>query len=165
MRKSISEILVGVFMIAGAIALLVLAFKVSGLANYSYAHYYHVTADFDNIGDLKVRAPVTIGGVKIGQVTKIALDNTTFRARVTLAIDDKMSVPTDSSASIFTAGLLGSNYISLTPGFDDTSLKEGGHIQITHPALILENLIGQLLFSFKDGKKDKDSSSTDKNTP
>lgn len=146
--------IVGLFMMAGIIAFAVLALKVSGLSTELSSPGYIVAAEFDNIGDLKVRAPVTIGGVKIGQVTDIHLNPETFKARVSFKIDAKQNkIPDDSSASIFTEGLLGSNYISIVPGFDETPLKEGSEIQMTHSALILENLIGQFLFSV--GKQDK----------
>ena len=141
-------------MIAGVLALTVLALKVSGLTTEFSGKGYVVTADFDNIGDLKVRAPVTIGGVKIGQVSNIALDEKTFKARVSLKIDNKQNqIPLDSSASIFTEGLLGSNYISIVPGFDEAVLTQGSEIQETHSALILENLIGQFLFSVNKDKE------------
>lgn len=145
-------------MIAGALALVILALKVSGLTQMGGSDYYQVSAQFDNIGDLKVRAPVRLAGVTIGQVSAINLDSKTFRANVTMLINDKDDyLPTDTSASILTAGLLGSNYIGLTPGYENTVLKSGGVIQITHPAIVLENLIGQLIFSQsnKDKKEDK----------
>lgn len=160
MREKTIEITVGLFMLAGILALLMLALKVSGLSNTVGFEGYQVSANFDNIGSLKVRAPVTIAGVRVGQVTQIRLDPGTFKAVVTLKIDkNKNAIPEDSSASILTEGLLGSNYISLTPGFDDTYLKEGDVIDSTHSALILENLIGQFLFSIN---KDKDSKGDDK---
>ena len=158
-RRSI-EMIVGLFMLAGFAALLMLALKVSGLTNNVGANGYIVTAAFDNIGDLKPRAPVTISGVRIGHVLSINLDPETFRAKVTMLISKKYNeLPMDSSAQIFTEGLLGSNYISLTPGFQNSYLKNNSNIAETHSALILENLIGQLLFkvsgSDKNTKKDK----------
>lgn len=151
MRVKMLEFTVGLFMIAGLIALVFLAFKVSGLALIGgHKQYYTVTAQFDNVGDLKVRAPVVISGVVIGRVTNIALDDNNFRAVVTLQIEKKMdSLPIDTSAEILTQGILGSNYISLTPGFEQTNLKDGAHIETTHSAIILENLIGQLLYNVK----------------
>lgn len=138
-------------MLAGLAALILLAFKVSGLANFGANHYYTLTADFDNIGDLKVRAPVSISGVRIGQVSHIAIDKNNFRARVTLQVTKKMNtLPIDTSASIFTQGILGSNYISLIPGFERQNLKNGDKIETTHSALILENLIGQLIYNLKE---------------
>ncbi len=154
MRARSIETLVGLFMLAGIVALLVLALKVSGLSSYVGGTGYIVTANFDNVGDLKIRAPVTISGVRVGAITKIQLDKTTFKAVVTMKINaDQNEIPADTSASIYTQGLLGSNYISLNPGYDQTVLKNGSVIGNTHPALILEDLIGQLLFSLKNPSK------------
>ena len=154
MYKRNIEIIVGLFMLLGMLALVFLALRVSGLTSFNHAGYYVVTTEFDNIGALKVRAPVRIAGVRIGQVGDIVLDPNTFRAKVILDIDNSADqIPIDSSASILTEGLLGSNFISLTPGFETAALKNGSTIQTTHSALILENLIGQFLFSVK-GKKE-----------
>ncbi len=148
MRERIIETIVGLFILAGILALLVLAFKVSGLSTAMNSGGYFVTARFDNIGSLKVRAPVSIAGVRVGEVTNIKLDKNSFRAVVTIQINrDQNTLPIDTSASIFTQGLLGANYISLVPGYEDTYLKNGDKIENTRPALILENLIGQLLFN------------------
>ncbi len=148
------EISVGALMLAGIIALLVLAFQVSGLTMNTSGKHYNVTAAFDNVGGLKIRAPVTIAGVKIGQVTAIHLDPVTFKATVTLQLDDDQSeIPVDSSASILTEGLLGSNYVSLNPGYAETYLKNGSTIVNTQPAIILENLIGQLMFRLGNSNK------------
>jgi len=143
------ELIVGLFIIFGVIAFIVLAFKVSGLTTLRSENAYRITADFNNIGDLKVRAPVTIAGVTVGRVTSIKLDPATFQAVVTMEINNKDRVPVDSTANIFTAGLIGMNYISVTPGFEDVYLKEGGKIEKTNQALILQNLIGKLLFNLK----------------
>jgi len=152
-RKGI-DLIVGLFMLLGIIAAVFLALKVSGLTGYDPQGYYKVTAEFNNIGSLKQRAPVRIAGVRIGQVGQITLDPTSFRAKVVLLINQKDDqLPVDTSASILTEGLLGSNYIGLTPGFDTAVLKQGAQIQTTHSALVLENLIGQLLFSLKGDKK------------
>lgn len=151
MQKRIIEITVGFFMIAGMLSVLLLALKVSGLRQGGASDYYRLTAEFDNIGSLKERAPIRIAGVRVGQIEKIELHDKHFRAKVTLLINKKENnLPMDTSASILTEGLLGSNYISLTPGYENDLLKEGSHITTTHPALILENLIGQLLFSLKN---------------
>lgn len=160
MPKKIVEVLVGFFMILGIIALAFMAIKVSGLASYSTKQsFYKVYAEFDNIGSLKVRAPVMIAGVWIGQVSAIGLDPTNYRARVTLEIrKDQTQLSTDTSANIYTQGLLGSNYISLTPGYEASFLKEGSYIETTQPAIILEKLIGQFLYSLKSDKGDKDKS-------
>lgn len=155
MAKRTMEFIVGLFMLAGLAALVLLAFKVSGLTKIGNGDTYTVMAEFDNIGGLKIRAPVAIGGVRIGQVENIALDKNSFRALVTMRIENKFNnLPDDSSASIFTQGILGSNYISIVPGFDPENLKAGDLIETTHSALILENLIGQLIYSMKsDGNQ------------
>lgn len=154
-RNKTLELVVGLFMLAGLLGLILLAFKVSGLADVGNRHHYDVTAEFDNIGGLRVRAPVSISGVTIGRVSSITIDPETFRAKVILEINDSMNkLPMDTSASILTQGLLGSNYISLTPGFSDHSLKAGSAIQTTHSALILENLVGQLMYNLKNDKKE-----------
>ncbi|HLD84194.1 MAG TPA: outer membrane lipid asymmetry maintenance protein MlaD [Coxiellaceae bacterium] len=158
MRNYWLELSVGVFIIAALCALLFLAFKVSGLTNLGDGNTYALRADFDNIGDLKVRAPVTVSGVKVGTVSAIRLSSQTFRAVATLAIDNHYkNLPIDTSATILTQGLLGSNYVSLSPGFEEKILQPGERIQTTHSALILENLIGQLLFNVS-GKKDETTS-------
>jgi phospholipid/cholesterol/gamma-HCH transport system substrate-binding protein len=149
------EIAVGFFLLLAIGALLALAFKVSSLSVQSHVKSYEVTAIFDNIGDLKIRAPVSMSGVRIGEVAGIQIDPKTFKAVVGLRINQKQNnLPADTAASIYTQGLLGSNYISLTPGFDEHNfLKEGSRITSTHSAIILENLIGQLLFSMKNSDK------------
>lgn len=152
-RNKTIEITVGLFMLMAILALLVLAFKVSGLSLSLSKRGYTVTAKFANIGALKPRAAVTLAGVKIGQVEAIYLNTDSYMAEVSMIIDAAVdAIPVDSTASILTAGLLGANYISLTPGFEDAFLKQGDHIDNTNQALILENLIGQLLFSLKGNK-------------
>ncbi len=151
MHNRMLEIAVGIFMIAGLFALIFLATQVSGLTHFSKGGYYTITAEFDNIGSLKPRAPVRIAGVTIGRVESIDLNPKTFRATVKLLIEDSDSnLPTDTEARIQTEGILGANYIALSPGFDEASLVDNGRITITHPALILENLIGQMLFKQKE---------------
>ncbi|MFZ0219098.1 MAG: outer membrane lipid asymmetry maintenance protein MlaD [Candidatus Aquirickettsiella sp.] len=156
MRERIIEIWVGFFMLLGIFALLVLAIKVSGLSSAIGEDGYRIKAAFDNVGGLKIRSPVSLAGVHIGEVSAIKLDNEQFKAIVTMKIDPKYKrLPIDTSASILTQGLLGANYISLTPGFEQKFLNNNGIVQDTHPALILEDLIGQLIFSLKNsgGKK------------
>ena len=149
------EVLVGLFVLLGGAGLFVLAFKVSGLTLGRTNQSYTVKADFDNVGDLKVRAPITVAGVRVGEVTHIQLDPKTYQAIVALTIQSSnLQLPTDSTASILTAGLLGAKYIGLTPGFDENVLKQGDRVMVTHSAVILENLIGQFLFSInKTAKK------------
>jgi len=154
LRNHWLEVGVGFFMIVALCGLLFLAFKVSGLTQLGNGHYYVLKADFDNIGGLKVRAPVSVSGVKVGRVSDIQLDPQTYRASVTLQINNGYKdLPVDTSASILTQGLLGSNYISLSPGFDQKMLQPGERIETTHSALILENLIGQLMFNLSGDKR------------
>jgi len=148
------DISVGLFMVLGMLALLIMVMKVSGISALSSKKSYHVTADFADIGGLKVRAPVTVAGVKIGEVTRIELQPGDLNAKVTMQLRSDKKIPyEDASARILTEGLLGSNYISIVPGFDDDTndkhayLREGDVIAKTQEAIILENLIGQLLFN------------------
>lgn len=151
-NQRVIDVIVGLFIIVSIIALSALAFRVSGLTAYTGANTYRVQAEFTNIGDLKVRAPVTVAGVTIGRVVDIDLDENNYRALVTMQLDKKSRVPIDSTASILTAGLIGANYIEIVPGFEETFLKNGGKIVNTNQALILQNLIGQLLFNAKGDK-------------
>ncbi|EKD78156.1 MAG: ABC-type transport system involved in resistance to organic solvents periplasmic component [uncultured bacterium] len=154
MRNDGLELGVGFFIIVALCGLLFLAFKVSGLTQLGNGHYYILKADFDNIGGLKVRAPVSVSGVKIGQVSAIQLNPISYRAEVILQIDNHFKdLPVDTSANILTQGLLGSNYVSLSPGFEQQMLQPGNYIETTHSALILENLIGQLMFNLSNDKK------------
>lgn len=152
MQRQFIEIIVGLFVIAGVAALLFLSLKVSNLNTSTVSDPYRVNASFDNIGSLKVRAPVTMAGVKIGRVKEINLDTDSFRARVVMDISgDYKKIPIDSSASINTQGLLGEQYVSLEPGGQPSFLKSGDRIRLTQSAVVLENLIGQLLFSNSQG--------------
>ena len=141
------ESLVGLFLLIGIFALMVLAFKVSGLTSFFKPGSYTVTAEFDDIGQLKVRSPIKVGGVLVGEVSSITLDPATFKAIVKLSIENKFSeIPDDSSVSILTAGLLGDNYLAINPMYSQKYLKNGSEIQDTHSAMILEKLIGQLIY-------------------
>ncbi len=148
------DVTVGLFMLFGLFALCVMVFKVSGVDELTSTKGYEVTADFSDIGGLKVRAPVTIAGVKVGEVTRIALQPGQLNAKVTLKLANNQRIPYDDvSARILTEGLLGSNYVSIVPGFDGNTehpyLREGDVIEKTQEAVILENVIGQLLFNVK----------------
>lgn len=146
------EGLVGLFLIFAMIALSVLAFQVSGLSSLLPSKAYTVTAPFDEIGGLKVRASVKIGGVRIGEVSDIKLDLRTYKAIVSLRINNQYNdIPDDSSAAILTAGLLGDNYVAITPMYSQTFLKNDSQIQYTHPAMVLEKLIGQFLYKINSG--------------
>jgi phospholipid/cholesterol/gamma-HCH transport system substrate-binding protein len=142
------EILVGAFVLAGLLALFFLAMKVSNLSASTGGDGYRVTARFDNIGSLKVRAPVTMAGVRIGRVERIDIDTQTFEAVVTLHVGRQFdTIPLDSFASIFTAGLLGEQYVGLEAGGSEEPLRDGDEIGYTQSALVLEQMVGQLLFS------------------
>lgn len=143
-----NEILVGLFMLTGLSALLFLAMKVSNLSAYSRTEGYRISARFDNVGSLKTRAPVTMAGVRIGRVESIALDKETYEAVVTLHVEQQFdTIPSDSFANIFTAGLLGEQYVGLEPGGGEALLRDGDQIDNTQSALVLEQIVGQLLFS------------------
>ena len=145
-RKSL-EVWVGLFVAAGILALAMLAFKVGNLTSADVMNSYKVTGYFDNVGGLKVKAAVTMAGVRIGRVSAIAFDNKKYQALVTMDIDGRyQNIPKDSSASILTSGLLGDQYIGIEPGGDDASLKSGDSFLRTQSALVLEKLIGQVIF-------------------
>ncbi|MCP5326870.1 MAG: outer membrane lipid asymmetry maintenance protein MlaD [Oceanospirillaceae bacterium] len=141
------ELAVGAFMVAGAITLILLAFKVSGLSYQAENSTYNITARFENIAGLGERAKVSMSGVTIGRVTNIRLDTKDYVAVVTMAIDKSVPLSTDTSASILTAGLLGEKYIGLTVGAEEETLKDGDKIEDTQSAIVLEELIGKFLFS------------------
>src|SRR5690554_374045 len=148
MRMRTVEIGVGAFMLAGIVALIVLALNVSGLNLSEQGSGYKVYARFENIGGLTPRAKVSMSGVQIGKVTNIRIDTRMLMAEVEMEIFDSVDyLTTDSSASILTAGLLGEQYIGIVPGADDEVLGEGDYIQDTQSALVLEELIGKFLFN------------------
>ena len=141
------DLIVGFFVIIAMFALFLLAFEASSIHDGSSSNRYVVSANFDDIGSLMVKAPVRLAGVKIGEVVAVGLDRKTFKANVSLAINnDSDNIPKDSSVSIMTEGLLGSKYISISPGFAELPLKNGDVIETSHSAIILENLIGKFLF-------------------
>lgn len=148
-RTRTIEIWVGVFILAGLAALVMLALQVSNLGSYrGEESVYRVTARFDNVGGLKPRSAVSVGGVRVGRVENIEFDNRTFEAVVTMAIATRYDqFPVDTSAQIFTAGLLGEQYVALEPGGDIDVLKEGDELMLTQSALVLEQIIGQFLYS------------------
>ena len=143
------ELTVGFFMLLGFVALAFLAIQVSGMSDlYRYERGYTLEVSFNNIGGLKKRAKVALAGVEIGRVTGIEIDRVTFTAKVSLHIYETYNnIPEDSEVYILTSGLLGDNYISITPGFEETPLSHKSQINIdkTHDAIILENLLSRLL--------------------
>ena len=147
MQRTAIDLWVGVFVTAGLVGLLVLALKVGNASTVSMSDSYSVTADFDNIGGLKARAPVKSAGVIVGRVEKIAFNNRNFRATVVMRIGKQFEFPKDSSASILTAGLLGEQYIGLDGGGDVELLADGDKFRLTQSAIVLEKVIGQFLYS------------------
>jgi len=150
------EITVGFFVALGIAAFVMLALSVSNLASYGSGDGYSVKARFDNIGGLKVRSPVAASGVRIGRVSSIVYDDNGYEAVVTLDIEPGFTkFPTDTSASILTSGLLGEQYVGLEPGAEEDYLQAGDEIDITQSALVLEQIIGQFLYSKSDESDDK----------
>lgn len=145
MGKKGIETLVGLFVLLGFLGLVFLALKAANLGSFSGGDTYALQARFDNIGGLKVRAPVRSAGVTVGRVTAIALDAKTFQGVVTLSVQQGYQFPKDSAAKILTAGLLGDQYVGIEPGGDDKNLAVGDTIAQTQSAVVLENLIGQFL--------------------
>ncbi len=148
MRMKTLELSVGLFMLAGFISLAVLALNVSGLNLAQEKGSYTIYASFENIGGLTVRSKVTVAGVTIGRVVNISLDKDSFSGIVEMSISkDYNTFTTDTAAAILTAGLLGEKYIGLVSGADEEFLQDGGRIDDTQSALVLEDLIGQFLFN------------------
>ncbi|HEI8867097.1 outer membrane lipid asymmetry maintenance protein MlaD [Serratia sp. AKBS12] len=158
MQTKKSEIWVGAFMLIALCAIIFICLQVANVKSIGNEPTYRIYATFDNIGGLKPRSPVKIGGVVIGRVADIALDPKTYTPRVALDIQDKYDqIPDTSSLAIRTSGLLGEQYLALNVGFEDpdmgtTILKDGGTIQDTKSAMVLEDLIGQFLY--KSGGQD-----------
>jgi phospholipid/cholesterol/gamma-HCH transport system substrate-binding protein len=165
MRKSTTLNLgTGTFVLLGFAALFFLTTQTTsrGISFASAAHY-DLTAKFDNIGDLKVGAPVSMSGVEMGRVTKIAFDPKEYKAVVTMRMNARYNqIPTDSDAAIYTQGLLGGKFIGLTAGGADTYLKDGSQVDFTQSAFVLENLIGQVLANFTKSSTPPDTKTTEK---
>ncbi len=142
------ELGTGLFVLLGLAALFFLTTQTTGNTTFTSGDTYEVTARFDNVGSLKVRAPVSMSGVTIGRVTAIEFDSVSLQAEVTFVIDQAFDqIPDDSDAAIQTSGMLGSQYIGLQAGGSDTSLADGSEIEFTQSAIVLENLISKYLFS------------------
>jgi phospholipid/cholesterol/gamma-HCH transport system substrate-binding protein len=141
------DLWVGMFAVIGIGAMLFLSLKVANLTSLSAGDAYQITAKFDNIGGLKVRAPVKSAGVVVGRVGDIRFDNESFEAVVTFRVDGRYQFPKDTSAKILTAGLLGEQYIGLAAGGDSVNLKNGDALKITQSAVVLESLIGQFMYN------------------
>jgi phospholipid/cholesterol/gamma-HCH transport system substrate-binding protein len=148
-RSPVRYLLVGLFVLIGLAAVAYLSISVGGLS-YAGPGGLRLFAEFDQTGGLKSRAPVMISGVKVGQVKSIGLAPN-YRARVELDLDARLKIPSDTSASIVTAGILGDRYVSLQLGGDDQILKAGDTINFTESAVILESLIGKFIYGREGG--------------
>ena len=147
MNRTIMDIWVGIFVAIGIAATVFVSLRVANLASSSGGATYQVTAEFRNIGGLKVRAPVKSAGVVVGRVTDIRLDMTSYQALVTMALEQQYSFSKDTTAGILTSGLLGEQYIGLEIGGDEQMLQNNDKIEFTSSALVLENLIGEFMFN------------------
>jgi phospholipid/cholesterol/gamma-HCH transport system substrate-binding protein len=146
-ERSKNDVWVGLFVVIGLVAILFLALKAANLLNLSFQSEYKVSAKFDNVGGLKPHAAIKSAGVVVGRVEEITFDIKTFQARVTLSLQNRYVFPKDSSLKILTSGLLGEQYIGIEAGADEKVLAAGDTISTTQSAVVLENLIGQFLFS------------------
>ena len=162
MQRSKNDVWVGLFVLVGAVAILFLALQAANLLTLNFQSTYRLTAKFDNIGGLKPKAAVRSSGVVVGRVDSITFDDTTFQARVTLAMEDRYAFPKDSSLKILTSGLLGEQYIGIEAGASDKNMAAGDVIKQTQSAVVLENLISQFLFSKAADSSAPAAGSTDK---
>lgn len=148
MPSRAAEIMVGLFFVLAVAAVFLLTFRVAGPEGQAVRDGYAISAHFGNIGGLKRGAPVTLSGVRIGRVANIDIDPVTFEARVTMRIAAEYDdLPADSGASILTSGLLGEQYIGISPGGAEQALTDGDRLRLTQDALVLENLVGRVLES------------------
>ena len=153
MHRKMIDVWVGLFVLLGLAALLFLALKAGNMSTLSFGKTYAITGKFDNIGGLKPQAPVKSAGVVVGRVGDIRFDDKNFQAIVTLEMDSGHKFPKDSSLKILTAGLLGEQYIGISPGGDTVNLAAGDRITQTSSATVLEDLINQFIYSkAADGK-------------
>ena len=173
MQTKKSEIWVGIFLLVALLAALFICLKAADVSSMKSEPTYRIYATFDNIGGLKSRSPVRIGGVVIGRVADISLDPKTYLPRIAIDIEDTYNhIPDTSSLAIRTSGLLGEQYLALNVGFEDPELgtsilKDGSIIQDTKSAMVLEDLIGQFLYSNKGGDNQNSGdakNSTDEHT-
>ena len=153
MERTTLDLWVGAFVVAGIAALLVLALKVGNLSTYNMSETYQLQAYFTNVGGLKPTASVRSAGVLVGRVTEIRLDTERYEARVTMDVDKRYQFPRDTFANIQTSGLLGENYIGLSPGGDSEMLKNGEEFKKTQPAMILEDLIAKFIYNTSEKSK------------
>jgi len=149
MKQGIKEFWVGFFVLIGILALLIMSFRVGNLGAQDSSDGYEITAKFQDVGGLTAKSPVRMAGVTIGRVTNISIDPDDYEAIVSMQIfGDHKNLPLDTSASILTSGLLGSQFIGLEPGGDEEFLEQGSEIEYTQAALVLEKLIGRFITSF-----------------
>lgn len=154
MERTTLDLWVGMFVVAGVGALVLLAMKVGNLSTYNVSESYQLQAYFDNIGGLKPQASIKSAGVLVGRVTEVKLDTESYKARVTMNIDKRYQFPKDTFANILTSGLLGEQYIGLMPGGDTETLKNGETLKKTQSAMILEDLIGKFIYSKAEGSNE-----------
>ncbi len=147
MQRSKNDLWVGLFVVLGALALAFLALQSANLLSLRFEKGYVISARFDNVGGLKPQAAVRSAGVVVGRVESITFNDTTYQAQVQLSMEDRYVFPKDSSLKILTSGLLGEQYIGIQAGADEKNLVAGDTITATQSAVVLENLIGQFLYS------------------
>jgi phospholipid/cholesterol/gamma-HCH transport system substrate-binding protein len=147
MERTTLDLWVGMFVVAGMAALVMLAMKVGNLGTYNVSEAYQVHAYFSNIGGLKAQASIRSAGVLVGRVTEITLDTERYEAKVVMSLDNRYQFPKDTFANILTSGLLGEQYIGLMPGGDEEMLKDGEQLKQTQSAMVLEDLIGKFMYS------------------
>lgn len=147
MERTTLDLWVGLFVVAGIAALVMLAMKVGNLGTYNVSDTYQVNAYFTNIGGLKPKASIRSAGVVVGRVTEISLDTEKYEAKVVMSLDKRYQFPKDTFANILTSGLLGEQYIGLMPGGDTEMLKNGEQMKKTQSAMVLEDLIGKFMYS------------------
>lgn len=147
MERTTLDLWVGMFVVAGIGALVMLAMKVGNLSTYNVSDTYQVQAYFTNIGGLKTKASIKSAGVLVGRVTEITLDTQRYEAKVSMSLDKRYQFPKDTFANILTSGLLGEQYVGLMPGGDEEMLKDGEQLKKTQSAMVLEDLVGKFLYS------------------
>jgi phospholipid/cholesterol/gamma-HCH transport system substrate-binding protein len=150
MERTTLDLWVGIFVVGGIAALVMLAMKVGNLGTYNMSDTYQLNGYFSNIGGLKPKASVKSAGVLVGRVTNISLDTERYEAKVEISVDKRYQFPKDTYASILTSGLLGEQYIGLAPGGDSDMFKNGDVIKRTQSAAVLEDLISKFLYNKVD---------------
>lgn len=153
MQRTILDLWVGAFVVAGIAALVILAFRAGNMSTYNVSDTYQLQAYFTNVGGLKPTASVRSAGVLVGRVNSITLDTDSYKAKVIVDIDKRYQFPTDTFANILTSGLLGEQYIGLLPGGDEEMLAAGAQFKHTQSAVVLEELIGKFIVNQANGSK------------